>query len=351
MQRIGELRSSTPLLQRAHLVLASIMHYYVHSLPASDAAVIPRSVATPLLEVSRELQIAPALTFADTVLWNWELIDPSRPLSVANMRYINVFSGTDTESNFYLGSAAVELKGVQMLTIFERFMRLEDAPDDGAIANLSEDLHQLAGIIDELTSIFQSMRDTVDPYTFYWLVRPWWSGSTSSQTGWILEGVANSSKLDLGGPSAGQSSVMHALDIFLDIDHELRDSRIPAPSPHNKRADRTFMSRMRRYMPGPHRQYLENLRSVRALAMRTPEIWKPYNGAVAALKNLRDLHIRIVALYVVTKANSSPPSHFRSPEDDEALPERQGPARGTGGSEVSNLLKAGRDATHRALLL
>jgi len=52
---------------------------------------------------------------------------------------------------------------------------------------------------------------------------------------------------------------MHALDIFLDIDHKLKDRRSPAPSANNKKADLGFMERMRLYMPGKHRDYLEHL--------------------------------------------------------------------------------------------
>ena len=353
------LRSDIRLLQRAHMVLASLMHFYVHSLPSSDAAVlVPKSISVPLVEVSQELGIAPVLTFADTVLWNWELIDPSLPVEVDNMRYLNIFSGTETERAFYLSSAAVELKGVEMLDIFNRFQSLPASShtDAHVIAQLAKDLTQLAVIVTQLTEIFQSMRETVDPIEFYWAVRPWWSGATSKgpgHPGWILEGVPNgdSTHFDLGGASAGQSSVMHALDVFLDIDHRLATRRTPAPSEHNRRADLGFMRRMWRYMPGKHREYLTRLRSVRPLVERTPSLREPYNSAVEALKRLRDFHLRIVAIYIVTKAGTTPPERF-APEgdgDDEGA-RKEGPARGTGGSEVSNLLKAGRDATRRALL-
>ncbi|KAI0928949.1 hypothetical protein AcV5_006357 [Taiwanofungus camphoratus] len=343
------------LLQRAHMVLASVMHFYVHSMPPTAEELpilVPKPIAVPLNEVSQELRMAPVLTFADTVLWNWELIDPASPLSLNNMQYINVFSGTETERNFYLSSAAVELKGVEMLQIFEGFMSLPDVIDAYAVTKISRDLIRLAKIINELTEIFRSMRETVDPHEFYWMVRPWWSGATSkgpSHPGWIFEGVPNSSTFDLSGASAGQSSVMHALDIFLDIDHKLQEKRSPAPSASNQRADRGFMERMRRYMPGKHRDYLENLASVREVVERMPSLKDSYNAAVLALKNLRDFHIRIVTIYVVTKADSTPPPQLRAGSMETSL-RRDGPARGTGGSEVSNLLKAGRDATRRALL-
>ncbi|KAL6301590.1 Indoleamine 2,3-dioxygenase [Sparassis latifolia] len=346
-------------LQRAHMVLATMMHFYVHSMPAAQIEGpihIPQSLAVPLVEVSTKLGMAPVLTFADTVLWNWDLINPELPLSIENMRYVNIFSGTTTENNFYLTSAAVELKGVEMLRLFEGLVHLRDTQDAFTIAKISQDLKRLAKIIEELISIFQSIRDTVDPHEFYWACRPWWSGATSkssSHPGWVLDGVPDASNLDLGGASAGQSSVMHALDIFLDIDHKLEKNRVPAPSPDNQRSDRGFMERMRRYMPGKHRLYLERLASaqcsVREVAQQIPSLIAPYNTAVMALKKLRDVHIRIVVLYVVTKADS-PPEGFGSAADVDGE-RRHGPIRGTGGSDVCNFLKAGRDATRRTVLM
>ena len=166
------------------------------------------------------------------------------------------------------------------------------------------------------------------------------------------------SKLDLSGPSAGQSSVMHALDLFLDIDHKLRQRRYPAPSEANKRADHGFMERMRRYMPGKHRDYLEYIADysphIRAVAQDTPAVKEAYNTAVMALKKLRDSHMRIACLYVVTMSRSTTPPvgcpMFAMAERMRREAAKSGPATGTGGNELSLLLKAGRDATARAVL-
>ena len=64
-----------------------------------------------------------------------------------------------------------------------------------------------------------------------------------SSPGWVYEGV-NDSHLPLSGPSAGQSTVFHSLDVWLDIDHKLKQRRYPAPSDENKKADHSFMERM-----------------------------------------------------------------------------------------------------------
>lgn len=79
------LSSSPPQLRRAHLVLAFLTHLYVHSdkLPdqhlhshQSNPAFVPAALAEPLCAVSQLLDIAPVLTYSDTVLYNWALIDP-----------------------------------------------------------------------------------------------------------------------------------------------------------------------------------------------------------------------------------------------------------------------------------
>jgi indoleamine 2,3-dioxygenase len=344
------------LLQRAHLVLAHLINFYVHSQPpsgTSDPIHVPESLAIPIVRVSRVLGIAPVLTFADTVLWNARPVDPKLPMSANNITLAHTFSTTDAESNFHIANAKSELCGVEILRMIEDYAQLPDFADLHAVTKIARDLRRLATVVQEFTDILQNMKDTVDPYSFYWEVRPWFRGSECGTPKWIYDGVPDSDSLDLAGPSAGQSSVMHAIDVFLDVDHELHQKRSPAPSEANKKADRGFMERMRRYMPGSHQAYLRDLAAlpvpVRSLAKTSPLVRESYDLAVLALKKFRDVHMRIVCLYIISMAGTTPPG-----TPDEAS-ERQGMqvhgrAKGTGGSNVASLLKAGRDATDRCLV-
>ncbi|KAI0362451.1 Indoleamine 2,3-dioxygenase [Trametes cingulata] len=346
--RLGEKLS---VLRRAHFVLTCLLHYYVHSLPPSPTKgpiVIPRPLSIPLLQVSQKIDMPPILTFADIVLWNWEFIDAEQPLSLSNMRFLTLFSGTEAEKNFYALSVAAELRGAEMLQIFERFMNLPCPAERSAVAGVARDLERLVTVINELSDILQGARQTIDPHTFYWTVRPWWNGSDPAAP-WVFEGAPPNASFDLGGASAGQSSVMHALDIFLDVDHALKETRQPPPSAENRRADTTFMEKMRRYMPAEHRAYLAQLakRSVRDAVLRTPCLRGPYNAAVEALKRFRDGHIRIGTLYIISQARSTPPASMGGPEAFQGDGDR---SKGTGGNPVSTLLKAGRDATQRTVL-
>ncbi|CDO73581.1 hypothetical protein BN946_scf185014.g51 [Trametes cinnabarina] len=346
--RLGDKRTRW---RRAHYVLACLMHYYIHSLPpqpAGTAIIIPKPLAVPMVEVSKKIDMPPILTFADIVLWNWELVNPNEPVSLDNIRFLTLFSGTETERNFYALSLAAELKGAEMVEIFERFMNLPCLTDRTAVATVARDLERIVPIINELSDILQGARSNIDPHIFYWAVRAWWDGSDASRP-WVFEGVSPYTSFELGGASAGQSSVMHALDIYLDVDHALKHPRQPSPSPENRRADTRFMEKMRRYMPVEHRAYLTQLqtRSLRDLVQRTPSLRGPYNAAVEALKKFRDGHIRIGTLYIISQARSVPPAFMGGSEAFSRKDER---SKGTGGNPVGPLLKAGRDATQRAIL-
>ena len=344
------LENDLRLLQRAHTVLGWLVQYYAHSIPTdgSEQIRIPKSLAIPLVRVSKILRMAPILTFADTVLWNARPTDPCRPLSIDNIRFENNFSGTEDEENFYRTSALVELRGIEAIQIIHRYLNLDDPQDRVNESGLRSDLVRLKEVLEELTELMEGVREAVDPRVFYWQVRPWFNGNGSGGgQRWVYEGVAESAVVDTSGPSAGQSAIMHAIDAFLEVDH--RQLRCPIPSVRKQHGDLAFMDRMRKYMPGSHRDFLAHIDGVpvtiKKVAMERSGLREAYNDAVRALKKLRDLHIRIACLYIVSMARSQPPDGLRRRE-------AQGldGARGTGGNQVAPLLKAGRDATQRAIL-
>ena len=340
------------------MVLAFLINFYVHSQPPSGSPTpihVPECLSIPIVNVSRVLGIAPVLTFADTVLWNAKPTDPQLPMSASNISLVHTFSNTDAERNFHIESAKAELRGVEILRIIEDYAQLPDFADLHAVSKTARDLRRMATVIQDITGILQNMKETVDPYSFYWEVRPWFRGSDCGGSKWIYDGVPNSDSLDLAGPSAGQSTVMHAIDVFLDVDHQLVQKRSPAPSEQNKKADRGFMERMRRYMPGIHQTYLRDLAAlpvpVRSLAKSSPLLRESYDQAVLAMKKFRDIHMRIVCIYIISMAGTTPPgTPDEASERQGTQPSHGGRAKGTGGSHVASLLKAGRDATDRAMV-
>ncbi|KAE9400106.1 Indoleamine 2,3-dioxygenase [Gymnopus androsaceus JB14] len=376
---ISPLKEDACMLRRAHVVLAWLVHYYVHSLPSPEQPqsnlVIPAALAVPLVGVSLALGIAPVLTFADTVLWNWDVYhgsaDEDDYVQVAptinDIFFTHSFSNTQDETSFYAVCAACELLGAQILQIIKKCTMKQAVNDLPAILALADGLESLAEIIGELTTLMSSMRDQVDPRVFCFKIRPWFGGSGINGKEWVYQGVA---ARDLktcqnhSGPSGGQSSVIHALDIFLGINHQCQHNgiyaerkrflgfiRTDSANSNQSKESTNFMQRMRQYMPAKHRAYLEDLErsselaSIRTAIEQMSELHGPYNKAVQALIHFRNRHLQIACRYVVVFKDRGNGSMAITDETAQVKP-----VKGTGGNHLSLLLKAGRDATCRTMI-
>lgn len=547
-----QLRDDVRYARRGHLVLSFLAHFYIHSqpdpLPRHDAsstaakswqawlkrpssasqsddangdndagddddaqderdeaagrflARVPASLAVPWIALSEQLDIPPVLTYADTVLWNWHLKDPSAGFHADNVAITTTFTGTVSESHFFLTSLLIELRGVEALTLMRRSLDEAFVADGVARRRVAHYLRRLAKVVGVLTDLLSQVRTGCDPRVFYWGIRPWFNGGDSAPAnargdkGWHFEGVdADSNGEDhderrlFTGPSAGQSSLIHAIDVFLDVDHTRRKPRVSrrglvpvadavgapaataASAATGQRAqtdDATFMERMQLYMPGHHRRFLTHLRElsfdevedrprpsaseesqgrrrrkgegkgeskgkgkgkcremdmsadgeeengmkdedgdeamgeaeedeemseaaeeegeeeeepapshpIRSLAMADRDhhgrplaaddgLRASYDTALRALKSLRDEHMRIATLYIVSQARSPPPSEYallsdlmtqKKPPSEQVGGDQDGGEgggqKGTGGTDLVSFLKQCRTNTIEALL-
>lgn len=68
------------LLRRGHVLLSFLAHRYVHLTTSKEGEnpTIPPAISVPWLQICSRLDMPPVLTYADTVLWNWDYIDPRR---------------------------------------------------------------------------------------------------------------------------------------------------------------------------------------------------------------------------------------------------------------------------------
>ena len=366
-----ELKTSENILRRAHLVLAWIMHFYINTLPLTSPIIIPRSISIPLLEVSNYLALPPILTYSDDVLYNWKYREDSVPEgqfplpTPNNIAVQTSFTCTPSEDHFYLVPAYMELRGATALSLMSRIMDEAFVHDAIALRRISYYLNHLARVIDDLKDILMTMRDGCDPDVFYHEVRPWFKGQDSMHGGrtWFFEGVGEEgyehlkhpTEDELHGPSAGQSALIHAIDIFLGV-----DSAASGPTSGSK-GGTNFLAKMQNYMPRHHRAFLRHLssnpRPLRALVdaetsdHRNPELLSAYNTAVTALRSLRDSHLRIVAMYIVGPSRrmgfgkSAQASEHPSEKEAESSGEK-----GTGGTNAMIFLKGVRDKTANTVL-
>ncbi|QRW17908.1 indoleamine 2,3-dioxygenase [Rhizoctonia solani] len=234
---IDPLQVDLRVAQRAHHVLAFLVQFYVQSLPPRAETElgpihIPRSLAIPFVDVSRYLDIAPILTYADCVLWNFYLEDPSKPLTLENIRIRDLFTKDYQEEHFFLTSARIEIRGFEAIQLMgdaiamtRKAQNLDVVVDEIRLQSI---LARLAIVIDDLNQILWSVKDACGYQFFYWVFRPvsslFRNGYGSPK--WLYEGVDGEGiEFQCSGPSAGQAALMHAFDVFLGIGHPQKDDR------------------------------------------------------------------------------------------------------------------------------
>ncbi|KAG6877635.1 hypothetical protein C0993_005344 [Termitomyces sp. T159_Od127] len=364
---IDDLKTSELYLRRAHHVLGWILHFYIHSLPPDAPVVIPPPITLPLLQVSAELMLPPVLTYSDDVLYNWELKTEQSPYQPApdhdNLRCQTLFTGTKDEEEFYLSSARIELEGVAALELMQVIMDEAFVGDDIAIRRITQYLLKLSSIIRKLRTILLSVREGCSPDIFYHHIRPWFRGidSDPKKRPWVFAGIEADPNLqqpsELSGPSAGQSSLVHTLDIFLGVDQYSHSDSLTGSSAAT--AKKAFLDRMQLYMPRHHRTFLNHLsanpRPLRGIVTGSNDdgLRGAYNEAVLALKEFRDAHMIIVAQYIVGPSKRPAPGicveNIR-PDVKKDYGEVDLPLKGTGGTELVNFLKGVRDRTAGAIL-
>ena len=214
--------------QRMHHVLTFLVQFYVQSIDeyvrkCSEVIRIPASIAVPLIAVSRHLSIAPILTYADTVLWNWELIDPAQGLSTTNVRMLDLFTGSPQEAHFFLTSLRMEIQGrvsvIAMLRSLPQVLSKDVSDESDAVTDAVSTFHTIAENLTELTDTFCAVRDELTADFFYNSFRPWIQGADQGvgSPPWLYEGAGL--VFQPSGPSAGQSAMMQCFDVFLGIKH------------------------------------------------------------------------------------------------------------------------------------
>lgn len=307
--------------------------------------------------------LPPVLTYSDLVLWNCNAKDGTRPCNIDDNPPVHTlasFSNTDSEAGFYIVSAETEAAGgVALRLIRDTLDDLSKSKDD--IPKLTNTLRQLAALVDRIGDLTLGNNAKVDPEDFYHLIRLWFNGGDDGGggPGWNFRGIDNEllgeagrppAPIKYAGPNAGQSALVHAIDIFLTVNHS------------GGQQNGTFMERMLEYMPASHRAFLRHLSGhavpVRSLVIAKaeshPELSAAYDDALLALKVFRDKHMRVVTRFIVQQARRAPSARVLQLLGGDVQREVNevdtSTLKGTGGTPLVQFLKAARDNTTRAMV-
>jgi indoleamine 2,3-dioxygenase len=368
--------------RRAYSILGFITHGYVWGgdMPSD---IVPPPVSIPFLETCRHLELPSVATYAGVVLWNWRPLTTLEPIdSLENMFTLHTLTGSMDESWFFLVSAVIEARGAAVIPLMLDAMEAARYNDEEAVAAA---LRAFAERLDDLGQLLNRMYENCDPHIFYHRVRPMLAGSKNMADAGLPNGV----KFDTGSPddhyvqysggSNAQSSIIQFFDIVLGVEHRPTgvkgtssasdtDSSGTSDSPRN-----SFIHEMRRYMPGPHRRFLQhveritNIRSFVEEHTHNPNLRIAYDACLGMLRHFRDIHIQMVSRYIIVKSREgrSPPHSVSPSRTDMPAPKRMNLAvasstsdpsdnskearqrrlRGTGGTALIPFLKQARDET------
>ncbi|XP_034041451.1 indoleamine 2,3-dioxygenase 2-like [Thalassophryne amazonica] len=330
------LLSSHRELRLAHLALGFItMGYVWQEGKHAPAQTLPKAVAWPYWLISHKLGLPPILTYADIILANWKLRDPTGDLEIGNMDAIFSFPGSETYQGFVCVSILTEMaasSGIKGSLEVVHALKFSD------LTGIQRGLITVTQSLKKIKETFKLMHNHVDPTVFYGTLRIFFSGWRDNPMlphGLLYDGVSND-RIMLSGGSAAQSSSLQCFDALLCIQHDGEPG--------------AFLKRMRDYMPPAHRQLIEHLSLCPSLrdfiqSRSSRTLCQAYNECVSALVELRNYHFNIVAKYIIIPSNRGyakgcPFSGGRSKNS----------AAGTSGSNFIVFLKSVRNTTKEALI-
>lgn len=279
---------------------------------------------------------------------------------------MTTFTGSIDESWFYLVSVAIEARGGRTIPLMLAAIEAARINDSTTVAIC---LRAFAEALDDLGTILQRMHESCDPSVFYNRIRPFLAGSKNMEEAGLPHGIiyedgtGKEQYKQYSGGSNAQSSIIQFFDIILGIEHrptgEKKDptseSELEGTAPPPKH---NFLLEMRKYMPGPHRRFLEDLTRVANIRdyvethRNNSELTLAYDACLAMLRELRSKHINIVSRYIVLKSRESR-SHSRSKSPvverrkniATASRQKKDDQKGTGGTALIPFLKQARDET------
>ncbi|KAG0048096.1 hypothetical protein BGZ83_006915 [Gryganskiella cystojenkinii] len=333
--------------QRAMVILCFMAHSYVWGQGLDIAQSIPESLAIPYQAIADVLDIAPTLTYATNNLWNWKLVDQNGPYTLDNLTVLHTMTGTYDEVWLDIVAIAIEFEaGATFKPLLEAIQAVREDDLLTVIQKLHVALPKLQNAVNALDRTFEKC----DPAMFYWRIRKFFSGSENNAgmglpDGLIYKGVDNDTPKQYMSATAGQTSILAALDIFFGVQHLEK----PPPSSSLSTSPRSpslndeveikkevpntsaRLQKLKQYMPGPHRAFLDHLAKVANLReyvlskstakgseteLMVKELVQSYDACVHQIKSFRDAHIQIVTRYVLIQDRRGPPQgweDFRVP--------------------------------------
>ena len=291
-------------LRRAYAILGACIQSYAYRHLArwdddrreeqeNSPAVVPASLAKPWISVCDLLDLPyGACATAGLDLWNWA--DDSFTTRIASM------TGTETEVAFHSLAAKIIERSARDLPAL---LDIVDDLEAGRIRLVLGTLDAVGRMLVDMRKLFEDVWRSVDPDTFFYVLRPLLSGSTPDNPLRLQLADGSVRQVTAAGPSGSQSTIFLLLDaLLLDDDDDRR--------PHV-----AFQRAMLAHMPLAHRALAVNFErrlGASALKTRRGRVGRAVRRARVAYAAFRRFHFAVAVRYLRCTAAGTGGSEFRA---------------------------------------
>lgn len=290
---------------------------------------LPQNLAVPYCDLADAIGQYPLLPYSSYTLDNWAKLNPSGGITLDNIYVIQNFLDGVDENWFIMVHIEIEAKAGKALAAIPKVLDAIDKGDHETV------ISQMAVIKDSwslINPVFDRMPDRCDPHTYYLRVRPYihgWKGNPATPDGIIYEGVEKykGEPQAFRGQTGSQSSIVPAMDAFLNIDHE--DDPL-----------RSYLDELHEYRPPRHRKFIEDVEAQSTVRQYVVDqgdnvLIDLYNDIVDHVQAFRTRHLEYAANYINKQARSADGNPVEI---------------GTGGTPFMKYLKKHRDESRKHLL-
>lgn len=277
--------------QNLYSLLMMTVNRYVWCSGIDDAknySVIPKIISIPLVEISNYLGIVPSLTHAAVDLWNWHIIDNTKPFSFENIDTNHSLTGDITEQWFYRVMIAIEGTSGNMV----KNIALYD-PKTATYNDSKKLLSCIRQTTNHNVELISRIFENCDTEYFFNYVRIYLSGSKKKclPNGITLKTMTDNIIIKHDGGSAAQSSLIPILDVLFNIEHPEHGG--------------DFLRKMRNYMPRFHREFITFIEdrykdfSRSILESNDSTLIGLYHDSIVNLMQFRKTHTSLIHNYIM----------------------------------------------------
>lgn len=288
---------------------------------------LPKKLARAWVWVSRQVGRPPILSYPSYCLYNFRLVDTSKPAYLGNIEIAQNFLGGLDEDWFILIHVDIEARAAQAIRaipdlLFSAYLNDAEAMKRG--------LQEVKEALQQINVTMNRMPEGCDPYIYYTRVRPYIFGTKNNPAlpnGLIYGDCFEGKPQFYRGETGAQSSIVPALDGLLGVTHQNDPLK-------------EYLMEMRTYMVPEHKEFIERVESESLVRRRVLEhsedvaLTELYNACVDELFRFRAKHLEYAASYIHKQSLQSNNSN----------------SVGTGGTPFMEYLAKHRDETKIAAL-